>query len=176
MRVLVACEFSATVRDAFIARRDRLLKDPKRAAKRAAAAEARERAEAKKQELLAEHRRLAALEGAERVAQWRAGGEVRLHWGDVNRADSGDLLRVTGDKVQTSAGAECPLDDAVRALRFWRRIVDAGQSLADTGIRLGNFRLDRIEANGDVRAGCHNIKRAEIENLERLIAAREVTP
>lgn len=161
---------------AIIARRDRLLNDPKREAKRAKAAEARERAEQRRKEKEAEARRIANLESAERVRLWLTGAEVALRYHDVEYS-AGHLVRIRGDVVQTTGGAECPLADAMRALRVWRLAVDAnalpwarddyaGQDL-DT--RLGHFTLDRIEADGSVRAGCHTFRRAEIERLESLL-------
>jgi hypothetical protein len=165
---------------AIIARRDRILNDPKRAHKQALAAAARERAEARKAEKAAEARRIAGLESAERVRLWLAGADVRLHYSDVDRA-VGHLVRIRGDKVETTGGAECPLSHAVPALAFWRRTVDAGitfQRAADAAVpvRLGHFNLDRIESDGTVRAGCHTFRRPELERLESLIAGTTGVP
>lgn len=163
---------------AIIARRDRLLNDPKREAKRAKAAEARERAEARKAEKAAEARRVASLESSERVRLWLAGEPVALHYRDVDHA-AGHLVRIRGDVVQTTGGAECPLPQAIAALRFWRHVLINGQTFdarARGPIRLGHFTLDRIESDGTVRAGCHTFRRPELERLESLIAAMpEVT-
>lgn len=163
---------------AIIARRDRLLNDPKREAKRAKAAEARERAEQRRKEKEAEARRVANLESAERVRQWLAGADVALHYQDVDYV-AGHLVRIRGDVVQTTGGAECPLPQAIRALRVWRAAVDANAlpwargdyAAQDAETVLGHFKLDRIESDGTVHAGCHTFRRPELERLESLIAA-----
>ena len=36
-------------------------------------------------------------------------------------------------------------------------------------VALGQFRLDSIDADGNVRAGCHLITRAELENFGKLL-------
>lgn len=153
-------------------RRDRLLNDPKRAAKRAKGAEQRERAKERAAEKAAEQRRVDALEGAERLAMWRAGADVRLNYGDVPR-DQGALLRLRGDKVETTMGAEAPATHVRMALEFYKRVrtgaeprtYERDRTGASASVRLGHFALDSIEDNGDVRAGCHYIKAAEIAAL-----------
>lgn len=158
-------------------RRDRLLNDPKRAAKRAASAAARERAEEKKQAQRIEQRRLDALGAADRVAAWIAGQDVRLHYGDLNPM-VGPLLRIRGDNVETSMGASVPLEHARRVLRFWSRLRDAGMEYdgnSATGrgpledVTLGHFRLNSIDAQGNVRAGCHRITAAEVGRLYTVV-------
>jgi hypothetical protein len=151
--------------DAAIARRDRLLSDPKRQAKMAAAKAAREAREARQREL-----DRADLET--RIAAWRGGKSLsyvyRLH-------SSGDaLLRIKGDTVQTSHGVDVPLLDAQRALSFYRtRMVtpttfEPWQSNGHT-VHIGQFKLDSIDADGNVRAGCHTITREELEHFGKLL-------
>jgi len=78
--------------------------------------------------------------------------------------------------VLTSQGAECPLDHAVKALRFWMSMCDMNtytvndsnkMSVVKTGkvfntyhtnghkIPLGIFTLTSISETGEVKAGCH---------------------
>jgi len=158
--------------DAAIARRDRIMNDPKRAHKMALAAKARERADIAKEAKRVEKRRIDMLESAERVRLWQSGNPAAtLRYDDVLH-DRGDLLRIVGDTVQTSRGAECPLDHARLALRLWRRTIDAGMSWEPNGhaVHLGHFTLDSIGADGTVRAGCHTIKRTELERLELAVS------
>lgn len=86
---------------------------------------------------------------------------VRLYHGD--RIPT--LLRVNGDKVETSRGAEFPLADGLRALPFiaWSKrpggcehIQSVAAALANPP-RLGHFRVDRVEPDGTVVAGCHRV-------------------
>lgn len=163
------------------ARRDRILNDPKRAERleKAAAQRAAQLVAASERSMQAraEHNRIASLKGVERVALWLAGGAMRLNFGDV-ASERGALLRIRDGKVETSMGAECPLDYVVPAMKFWRSTVNASmpypQSFAAPNlypVKLGHFQLDSIDADGNVRAGCHYIKRAELERLETLLAA-----
>lgn len=145
---------------------------PARAA-RLAAQQARER--------IAEARRLEKLAKApEIIAEWRAGERGNTLDCDLKRdADGGAMLRIVGDVVQTSLGAEVPIAHAHRVFRFWRFITDDGRmpwsraerynhvSHADT--TLGHFTLDAIEENGDIKAGCHKVTRAELERFGKLL-------
>lgn len=173
---------------AAIARRDRILNDPKRAAKQAKAAEARARAEVKRRERAAEQAKLDAAEAAVRVAEWIKGNPaVRLHYTDVSRAQ-GALLRIVGDKVETSLGAEVPLADTRRVFEVlysrvkrgetWQRDTryEDGDSRQESYSKLGIFRLDSIDADGNVKAGCHWITRAELERFGALLAALPINP
>jgi hypothetical protein len=104
-----------------------------------------------------------AREAAEAViAEWKAGKDAHVPW-HVDEV----FLRVrskNGERVvETSKGAEVPLAHAVRLLPHIR----SGVPYLHNGhsIRVGHFRIDAIDAEGNVRAGCHFIKRAEMERL-----------
>lgn len=155
-----------------IARRDRLLNDPKAAEKRAKRAEARERAETKKRATAAERDRIARLEAAEQIALWRNGADVRLPWGAQRDADGGAMVRILGDKVQTSLGAEAPVDHVRRVLRFWKMAPRPWNRTGDnerSAVTLGHFTLDSIGTDGSVRAGCHFITAAEVDRVRMLL-------
>ncbi len=82
------------------------------------------------------------------------------------------MLRVTGDMVVTSWGAECPLDDARRVFALYKRLRDKGETITRGVLwgdetKLGHFRLDSIDADGNVKAGCHTIYRAELERVAK---------
>jgi hypothetical protein len=130
--------------------------------RRAAAAAAKARREA---ENLA--RRIAA--DTEARAQWMA-GTVDNGYRYITCPLGGAMLRVTGDRVVTSWGAECPLEDARRVFALYLRLVGKGEVITRGGLwgdetRLGHFRLDSIDADGNVTAGCHKIYRAELERV-----------
>lgn len=163
--------------DAAIARRDRIMNDPKRARKMALAAAARNRAEIAKAEKREEKRRIDMLESAERVRLWQSGNTAAtLRYDDTPHDAS--LLRIHDGRVQTSRGAECPLEHAIRALRVWRLAINANAlpwtrgdfAEQDAQTVLGHFKLDAINTDGSIRAGCHTIQRAELERFETEIA------
>jgi hypothetical protein len=123
-------------------------------AQRAAARAENARKEAAARELLRQ-------EDAEQFTQWLAGGAV--HFPSSYYGAGTDYLRVLGETVQTSRGAECPLDHVKKALRFYHAL-PAGQTWKTNGhkIPLGMFMLDEIDAAGNALAGCHKFTAAEI--------------
>ena len=144
---------------AYRAERDAKNATPEAAAKRAKAKEGRERA-------LERKAALARLEGAEKVAAWRAGASVHLGYGDLSRdASGGALLRVRGDKLETSQGASVPLEHAIKVFKFVKLCRDNGKEWQRNGhsLRVGHFQVDHVRADGSFRAGCHLINWPEIE-------------
>ena len=79
-------------------------------------------------------------------------------------------LRVKGDELQTSRGARVPLDHAVKAFRVIKRLRDKGQAYERNGhtIHLGHFALDSLDAQGNVKAGCHTVEWEEIARVATL--------
>jgi hypothetical protein len=72
------------------------------------------------------------------------------------------LLRVNGDTVETSRGAEFPLEHGLKALPIITMAAQGRRTFGFTsndanGPRLGHFRVDAIECDGTVRAGCHTV-------------------
>jgi len=124
----------------------------------------------RKAELKAEKKRAIKRDAEllERVARWRANDTYSRPW-DYSQT----ILRLSkdGETVQTSKGASFPADHARRALPILHRCVKQGKTWQQNGktIHLGSYRLDRISANGDVKAGCHSVKYAEVLHLETLL-------
>jgi hypothetical protein len=109
-------------------------------------------------------RQLQALKDAEYRAEWLAGNAPQ--GGRRFDAESGGAaLRIKGDMLQTSHGAEVPLEHAIRAFRFIKLCREAGRDWQANGqqIRVGHFRVDSITAAGDMVAGCHSFTWPEIE-------------
>lgn len=109
---------------------------------------------------------------AEAFERWRAGDpDARCpHSYGTDRGYA--LMRVVeradGPIVQTSLGAEVPVDHVHRALPIVRAIKARGESRHRNGdtIRVGHFHLDAIDgATGAVTAGCHRFTWAEVERL-----------
>lgn len=104
------------------------------------------------------------------MRQWVAGADVRLPY----TARDGDIrLRIRGDIVQTSHGAEVPV--AVAPM-LWEMIERAKQAktAADYSaqdIRVGHFQLREIRANGDVQIGCHFLRYAELKRIAAILFA-----
>jgi hypothetical protein len=110
----------------------------------------------------------------EAYAQWIAGAAVL-----VSRVDApcgGPALRIMGDKLQTSYGADVPLTHAVRVFRFVKLCRERGQRWERNGhsLRVGHFTVDSVDAQGNFRAGCHDIKWPEVERVARLAGVYEV--
>ncbi len=77
------------------------------------------------------------------------------------------MLRRVGNTVQTTKGAEFPVDDATRAWPVIKACYDAGRTWKRNGVTLpmGHFQVDVIKADGTIIAGCHTIERKEIERF-----------
>lgn len=77
----------------------------------------------------------------------------------------GALIRVRGDKLETSWRANVPLAHAVRAFRFIKHIRERGEDWRPNGhsLRVGHFMVDVIRADGSFVAGCHSFNWPEIE-------------
>lgn len=156
--------------DKAIARRDRLLNDPRRAARLAAA-------EATRVAAVAERARLAALSYDEKVEAWRNGANIILPYftyeGTIAR---GDLLRIKGQEVQTQRGATVPLVDALRAMKLWRKLCVGAtwiklDHVIHYSLQIGDFVLHEIDTNGNMIVGCHTFMREELERFETLLAS-----
>jgi hypothetical protein len=121
----------------------------------------------------AEEQRKADERLAEAVEEWKAGGLVSS-W-VIGRA-SGIYLRLRGvGEVETSRGAIFPRADAVKAWRLIGVCRARGQGWERNGhiVRMGSFQLDAIDAEGNVRAGCHQVAFAEAERLARLLGLED---
>ncbi len=143
--------------------------DPVRLAKRAArdlkTAAKREAAE----RAYAERRRTDRLEAAEKIVLWRAGSisTHQLPWAARSLDDGSAMVRVVGDVLETSQGASVPLCHAIRVFRRVAACKASGMDWHRNGdtIRVGQFQVDAINADGSFRAGCHTFAWSEIEAL-----------
>lgn len=94
---------------------------------------------------------------AARVERWLKGEHV-----SISRY-SKILLRLHGDVIQTSWGAEVPLEDAKRLIRGCQLIVRAhantiGKLQPSKTIRVGHFSLDYIDVEHRyIKVGCHRL-------------------
>jgi hypothetical protein len=143
---------------------------PDKAAKKALrdARHAADRAEREAREAAARAAREAAQ--AQAIADWRAGVRYSLPHDAQYDASGGALIRINGDTLETSRGAQVPLAHAVKVFHRVAQCRAAGKSWHRNGdtIRVGNFQVDSIDPDGSFVAGCHRFTWPEIENAARL--------
>ena len=124
--------------------------ESKKSAEKAAKEKARRIEEAKKE--------------AESLAAWRRGEYTGCYFRNSDVA-----LRITPDKteVETSTGARIPVDHALRVLQVVRRVVERKEAFVTNGhtIHVGVYKIQKIDVDGTLTAGCHVIKLDEIERL-----------
>lgn len=127
----------------------------------------------------AEAERVAGLELAEKVEMWRIhkGGVSASH---IYRAPV--ALRMTrggvefiGDMVETSRGAEIPVEAAKRLWPVIQRAM-AGERDYEVGMDLGGYRLTKIRRDGSVVVGCHDISHSEIQRIAQQLGLMEEVP
>jgi hypothetical protein len=112
---------------------------------------------------LAQAQRLARIAELEHEAYiWRQGGNARYFPGDFPT-----MLRVKGAEVETSRQARFPVEHAIRGLALVRAVRARGEAYQRNGhtLHLGHYAIDRIDANGNVTAGCHYVAYEEIERI-----------
>ena len=98
------------------------------------------------------------------MEQWLNGEPVDLPWSYRN---SDYVLTVRGERVLTSGNAEAPLKQAKKAFALYRRVVASGKTWERNGetCKLGVFELDKIDLQGNAKAGCHLFKAAELSRF-----------
>lgn len=126
---------------------------------------------AKRQAAAAKRAAKLAAAKADAIGAWKR-GEISLAQfeklaGSYRLSDEtgGALIRVKGDKLETSWRADVPLAHAVRAFRFIKHIRETGEDWRPNGhaLRVGHFSVDVIRADGGFTAGCHTFAWPEIE-------------
>jgi hypothetical protein len=131
----------------------------------------REDAERVERIRLEEERREARF--AEQVEQWVRGERILPPYTRTPR------LRINGDVVETSWGADIPVEEAKR---LWPCIVRVmrGDHDRPVGVRVGHYTLTKIRRDGSILVGCHDIAFSEIERIAKQLGllpecfAREV--
>lgn len=124
----------------------------------------RERAAARKEEL-----ELSRIERA--IAAWRKTGQFKpaLTYQEQRRAPV--MMRQNGEELVTSLGARFPVEHGKLAFAFILRQRMKAEAWERNGhsIHLGHFVIDRIEADGTVKAGCHTVAWEEVERMARTL-------
>lgn len=106
-------------------------------------------------------------------AKWLAHDRLDYAEGAELRSCATILLRINEEKqtIETSKNAEFPISDAVKVFRKIKhckeKSIEWEKGAALPINHLGHFAVDRIYANGDVKAGCHNVKWPQIESIAK---------
>lgn len=107
----------------------------------------------------------------ESLEKWRT-GEIIARTGLSSLPPA---LRLNGDIIQTSHGAEIPVADACK---LWGLVLTAIVEKREfTGIprKLGVYTLSRIRADGSIVVGCHDIAFAELERMAIALGLETLT-
>lgn len=107
----------------------------------------------------------------ERRTAWQAGAANMFYGTDEK---GGAYLRLSNDgtRVETSRGAFIPTADARRIIPLIRACKEAGEVFEPydrAAYAVGSFQVNRVDANGDIKAGCHFIQFAEIDKIGKLL-------
>lgn len=109
------------------------------------------------------------VKAAAELELWKAGeaGYSRFY----TFRDLPIALRVKDNEVETSLGARVPIDHARLALRVVRLCRDTQTPYERNGrtVHIGHYVIDSIDAQGNLRAGCHSITIDEIERIAPLL-------
>ena len=130
---------------------------------------AKEKARVKVETAKAKQAQAERLErAAQAIKNWRTGGDS---FGIPY--DAPTMLRVNGSELETSRGARIPMSHAKRALVLIQAVVERGEDWIANGhtCHVGHYKIDRIEANGTIKAGCHVILRDEWERVAPQVEA-----
>lgn len=111
----------------------------------------------RKNEAIKERARLDAMAHAECLAFWRI-GEPTNTW--VLRTLP-VALRINGESIETSYGANIPLSQAPMIWAMVNRVM-RGEKDYEPGQAIGVYRLTKIRTNGSIVVGCHDIAFSEL--------------
>jgi hypothetical protein len=152
--------------------------DPASLDKRERAKAARRAANAARDEYLAEQRR--SMLAAKRARDFYRIGAARTIFRladafghDFESLRSSDcILRVEGEQIATSHGARVPLAAAPMVWNLVERARKSGAYKTVFGraaVQIGDYPLDRIDADGALHAGCHTIPYSELASMARAL-------
>jgi len=97
----------------------------------------------------------------EELENWANGLETPFHYSYYGLPTK---LRIKGDNVETSLGANVPKEHAKKLYHLIKALVAKGESYQHNGhtIHIGHYQVDSISADGTLKAGCHVIAYDEI--------------
>lgn len=115
-----------------------------------------------------ERRTKRIAEQAENMALWLAGGDNRYGFDDFR-------LRIKDDEIQTSHGANIPVDHAVKIWPLLHKAHKSGKPFTpsiERTIHLGQYRLNGF-ADDVLTVGCHRIPYSEVERMAEQLGLLE---
>lgn len=79
------------------------------------------------------------------------------------------MLRLNDDEIETSMGARIPAAHAPMLWRAVERVIASGVPYEHNGhsIHAGDYRIDAIDVDGTLHAGCHTIEHSELRAMAR---------
>ncbi len=106
------------------------------------------------------------------LKEWRAGNSNSLPW---HLHIDGDLLRVGADGlIQTSKGISIDMNEGKRMYGVIKAVRNQGEGWNANGQQIMvkdhnkvEYQMDWIKSNGDMKAGCHEIKWTELERFAK---------
>jgi hypothetical protein len=112
-----------------------------------------------------------------RVGAARSSFRLGDAWGHDYEAlqSSAVMLRVNGEEIETSQGARVPLAAApmvwimVQRARQGHDHAEHARKAYGRQVRIGDYPLDRIDADGTLHAGCHVIPYSELAAMARTL-------
>jgi hypothetical protein len=104
------------------------------------------------------------LENNVKINQWLAGDRDNIGYG----ASVDTLLRIKGDNVQTSRGAEIPVSQTANLWALVNSVISAKRELI-LNKRIGVYSLSKIETTGNITVGCHYIKYEQLQRIAKIL-------
>lgn len=100
------------------------------------------------------------------AGEWRAGARNSLRY-YPGEGEGRTLLRLSGETIQTSRGAEVSAEEGRRLWALILRVRESGHPWEASALelRFGGFPLRGISAAGDLSIGCHSLPWAELERF-----------
>jgi hypothetical protein len=102
---------------------------------------------------------------SEMRGKWLAGESNWRGYGEHGSA----LVRLKGETLQTSLGISVPADEAAKVFRVMKACRARKQGWRRNGetLQAGTWQIDKIDDNGNLRAGCHFITWKAAEPVAR---------
>ena len=101
-----------------------------------------------------------AIENSVKIKQWLSGERDNLGYG----VTSDTLLRVKGDVIETSRGADIPLSHTAKLWELIEVTRKEGRGL-ELSRPLGVYKLNSIDSSGNIIVGCHYIEYNELKRI-----------
>jgi len=112
---------------------------------------------------------LQRLENAANLEAWKRGELIGLNYMVTQDENGSAYMRVKGDRLETSLGAQVTLPQAIKCFRFVKLCRMTGRTFEANGMRVavGSFDLRSVSAEGNVRVGCHYLTWERIEEVAK---------